>query len=358
MARPLAPIRHEEELTLVDHLGELRTRLFSTLAFVIVVFALVFWQSDRVLAIITDPIDHALSTADRSTTDGDPRDSDGLRFGYDERVAQTLEALRRDTGDLAKAVAALADSRAAGQDAELKGALTTLERRLSERSEQLGALALTPPPIDRRPVTLGVTEPFMVTITSSLYAALLLSLPFILYQLYAFVIPAFTPRERKVALPLMLMVPVLFLAGVCFAYFVVLPRAADFLLTFNDTQFDIQVQGREAVRFTTTFLIALGLMFQLPVGILAVTRSGIVSVEKLRQNRGYAIVAFAALAAVLTPTPDPATMLLAMTPLVVLYELSMILASWLDRVRPLDPVGEPGGFGSFADSPPMLLDDD
>lgn len=335
MARRLAPIGHEEELTLVDHLTELRGRLVATMLFVTVAFAFVFWQSDRVLGVITEPIDQALSQ--KQSEDG-TRDRDAVRSAYDARVARAVEALRADTQDLADAVDALAATGAARGDAATRATLDRLGDRLAERAESLKALRLDPPPIDRRPITLGVTEPFMVTITSSLYAALLISLPFILYQLYAFVIPAFTPRERQVALPLMLLVPLLFVAGVAFAYFVVLPRATDFLLNFNDNEFDIQVQGREAVRFTVSFLIALGLMFQMPVGVLAVTRAGILSVEQLRAARGYAIVAFAVLAAVLTPTPDPATMLLALMPLVVLYELSMIAASWLDRVRPLDPL--------------------
>ena len=126
----------------------------------------------------------------------------------------------------------------------------------------------------RLPVTLGVTEPFVTTFTVAGYAALLLSLPFLLYQAYAFVLPAFSPQERKVALPLMLMVPVLFLAGVAFGYFVALPRAIHFLQNFNDGNFDILIRATDYYKFSIVLIALIGLLFQIPVGVLAVTRLG------------------------------------------------------------------------------------
>ncbi len=357
MARRIAPIGHEEQLTLVDHLDELRNRLFVSLLFVTVIFAVTFWQSDRVLGFITKPIDNALST--NKSREDKQLDSDEVQYAFQQNVSRAIAALRADTGDLSSAVTELRGSKALAGDAELRRSVAALQAKIAKREAVLDKLDLEAPAIDRRPVTLGVTEPFLVTIRSSLYAALLLSLPFLLYQIYAFVIPAFTPRERQVALPLMVMVPFLFIAGVAFSYYLVLPQAANFLLNFNDNEFDIQVQGREAVSFVTTFLIGVGLMFQLPVGILAVNRSGIISVPQLRSGRRYAIVIFAIVAAVLTPTPDPGTMLLAMTPLVLLYELSIIAASWLERYRPLEPQSDEEALAALAtDYAPLPFDDD
>src|SRR6202007_483695 len=99
----------------------------------------------------------------------------------------------------------------------------------------------------------------------SAYAAILIAMPLILYQLYAFVLPAFKPDERKVALPLLMMIPVLFIAGVVFGYFVVLPAAVKFLLNFNDSQFNIQVRAKDYYSFFTMTLGAMGLIFQLPI---------------------------------------------------------------------------------------------
>jgi sec-independent protein translocase protein TatC len=159
-----------------------------------------------------------------------------------------------------------------------------------------------------------------------MYGALLLAMPVILYQLYAFVLPAFSPSERKVALPLLLMVPFLFIGGVAFAYFVILDPALDFLLSFNDSEFNTQIRARDYTSFVALSLLSVGILFQIPVGVLGLTRLGITTPATLRKNRRYAILGCAVLAALL-PTIDPVTMLIEMVPLVVLYELSILLAS-------------------------------
>ncbi len=138
-------------------------------------------------------------------------------------------------------------------------------------------------------------------------------------------LPAFSDTERRVALPIMLIAPVLFLAGVAFAYFIVMPAAVKFLLNFNDSQFNIQVRARDYYSFFSTTMLAGGIVFQLPLAIVAVTRLGIVSVAQLRSNRRYAYLAIAVLAAAL-PGVDPISMLIEMVPLLALYELSILLA--------------------------------
>jgi len=200
-------------------------------------------------------------------------------------------------------------------------------RELQAAAVSAARAAVAVPAVGKRqPVTLGVTEPFLTTVTVSAYAALLLVLPFLLYQLYAFILPAFTPTERRIALPLMALVPVLFIAGVAFGYFLALPRAVSFLQNYNDGQFDILVQARDYYRFSVILLAGTGILFQIPVGVLLVVRLQLLSTKQLRQFRGYALIAFAIVAAVVTPTPDPFTMLIVMAPLVVLYELSIWLA--------------------------------
>ena len=159
-------------------------------------------------------------------------------------------------------------------------------------------------------------------------------MPMLLFQAYAFVLPAFSPGERKVALPLMLMVPVLFVMGAAFGYFVVLTRAVEFLQNFNDDSFDILLQAKDYFKFAVLFVAGVGVLFQIPVGVLAVTRLGIFTPQQLAKNRGYVILGIAVLAAVATPTPDPFTMSIAMAPLIVLFELSILLARWIARIKP------------------------
>jgi sec-independent protein translocase protein TatC len=126
------------------------------------------------------------------------------------------------------------------------------------------------------------------------------------------------------------MVPFLFIGGVVFGYLLILPAAVKFLLNFNDTQFNIQIRAREYYSFVATTLLALGVLFQVPVGILAATRLGITSPRQLRRHRRHAIVVIAVVA-MLLPGTDPVTMLLSMVPLIVLYELSIVLAAVMGR---------------------------
>jgi sec-independent protein translocase protein TatC len=198
------------------------------------------------------------------------------------------------------------------------------------QNDRLLDIANAPLPGDRTPITFGVAEPFTTTVTISAYAALVISLPVILYQAYAFVLPALTNRERRVVVPFLVMVPILFIAGVVFGYFVVLPAATEFLLNFNENQFNIQIRARDYYSFFTLTLGVMGLIFQLPIGILAVTRLGIVTPDQLAKNRRYAYVLLV-IVAMLLPGTDPITMLIEAVPLIVLFEASLLVARAFGR---------------------------
>jgi sec-independent protein translocase protein TatC len=206
------------------------------------------------------------------------------------------------------------------------------------QNSRLLDIANGPLPNDLTPITFGVAEPFTTTVTISAYAALVISLPVVLYQAYAFVLPALTQREKRVVVPFLIMVPGLFVAGVVFGYFVVLPAATKFLLNFNDSQFNIQVRAHDYYSFFTLTLAVMGLIFQLPIGILAVTRLGIVSPEQLSANRRYAYVLLL-IVAMLLPGTDPVTMLIEAVPLILLFEASVLLARMFGR--PADEATEP-----------------
>lgn len=193
------------------------------------------------------------------------------------------------------------------------------------QSDLILSIVNAPLPDGIQPITLGPAEPFIATLKNAGYAALLIALPVVLYQLYAFLLPAFSLRERRAAVPLLLMVPVLFIAGVAFCYFVILTPALHFLLNFNASEFNIQIRASDYYGFVMLMMAIMGLGFQIPVGILAVSRLGLVSVDQLKRSRRYAIVAIAALAALL-PTLDPVTLILEMLPMIALYELGIQLA--------------------------------
>lgn len=252
MSPRVKAVAHEDRLTLVEHLDELRARLIVCIVVLGVALALCFWQNHLLLEIAQGPL----------------------------------------------------------------------------------------PSNHNRLITFGVTEPFTTTLTVSAYGAIVLSLPVVLWQLYAYVLPAFSEAERRVILPILLLFPLLFLAGIAFAYFAVMPAAIHFLLNFNDDQFNVQLRARDYYSFFSMTEIACGLIFQLPLAIIAVTRLGIVSVEQLTRNRRYAYLVIAIVAAAL-PGVDPVSMLIEMVPLLVLYELSIVLARVLGRPRRSGAMGEP-----------------
>jgi sec-independent protein translocase protein TatC len=246
--RRIRPISHEDRLSIVDHLDELRSRLIVCALAFGVAWALTAWQNHLVLEIVNAPL-----------------------------------------------------------------------------------------PNDIEPITLGPAEAFYTTLTNSAYVALLISLPVILYQIYAFLLPAFSPSEKRVAFPLMLLIPVLFITGVVFCYFVVLGPAMKFLLTFNADEFNTQVRARDYYSFVTLLMLAMGLGFQIPVGVVVACKLRITSPEQLRRGRRYAAVVIVVLAALL-PTIDPLSLILEAIPMYLLYELSIVLAAaW---GRPLGDVSE------------------
>jgi sec-independent protein translocase protein TatC len=351
MARALRPIGHEDRLTLVDHLDELRKRLVISIVALLAAFSFCFWQNNAILDIVTKPVRETQNLQDPSKASKDPLEQ-AARFQREQ--GQALRAIVPALGLTGKTLRSLSgsDNVSAAQQLQLDAAavaLATASRQVAQAAQAL------PRNNQRNLVTLGVTEPFTATITLAFYGALLLAMPFLLYQAYAFILPAFSPKERRVALPLMLMVPVLFICGVLFGYFVVLTRAVEFLQNFNDDSFDILLQAREYFKFAVFFLAGIGMLFQIPVGVLAVTRLGIFTPKQLAKNRGYVILAISVLAAVATPTPDPVTMTLAMAPLIILFELSILLARWIDRIKPPD---EDDADSDDDDEPEPERDDD
>jgi sec-independent protein translocase protein TatC len=252
MPRRVRPVSHEDQLTLVEHLDELRSRLIVCLLVFAVALALCFWQNHLLLEIAAHPL----------------------------------------------------------------------------------------PEGHKRLITFGVTEPFTTTLTVSAYAAIILSLPIWLWQLYAYVLPAFSPSEKRVVLPILLLFPLLILAGVAFAYFVVMPAAVGFLLNFNDSQFNVQVRARDYYSFFSMTELAGAIIFQLPLAILAVTRLGIVPVEWFSKNRRYAYLIIAIVAAAL-PGVDPISMLLEMVPLLILFELAILIARVFGRPKERGGAVEP-----------------
>ena len=180
------------------------------------------------------------------------------------------------------------------------------------------------------PVTLGVAEPFLTAMKVSLMAGFALALPVVLWQFWSFLAPAVEQHAERMVLGFVLVATVLLAAGVAFGYWIVLPKAIQFLTNFDQHQFDIQIRAKDYYSFVLTVLFAVGLVFELPIFILALVRLDVLTTHQLRSNRrlGYFIVA---VIAVLLPGIDPVTTTMEAVPLVVLYEGSIWLAVLMDR---------------------------
>ena len=178
--------------------------------------------------------------------------------------------------------------------------------------------------------TLTVGEPFMTSIWVSLYAGFLVALPIILWQAWAFFIPAFDESHARMMKAFVALSVGLLVMGLVFGYYVALPAATTFLTSYDESQYDILIRARDYISFATKVLVAMGVVFELPLFVVGLTRLGIVSTARLRRERrvGYFVVACIAVA---LPGIDPVTTIFEMVPLVVLYELSIWLSVLLDR---------------------------
>jgi sec-independent protein translocase protein TatC len=243
MARTRLPRRlsHGEEATLVEHLDELRSRLFIALGALAVAFVVCFAFHERIVHWLTEPL-----------------------------------------------------------------------------------------PDDKSLVTFGVTEPFTTSVKVSLIAAFALALPVLLYQAWSFLAPAMEEHTQRVVSLFVFAGTLLFVAGVAFGYFIVLDQALEFLTNYDDDLYDIQIRASYYYSFVSLALLAMGLMFELPVFVLTLVRLGILTAARLKRNRriGYFLML---VIAVLLPTVDPVSLALETLPLVILFELSIQLATIMER---------------------------
>jgi sec-independent protein translocase protein TatC len=304
-------VSHEERLPTVGHLDELRTRMIVSFAVVAAAFGVCFWQNHRLLHVIDRPLAHQ--------TQAQVRAGHGP-LGETYALAQSA----REVAVELDAVVGVLDAPGTGVAPRATVALQSVSRRLERDIARLSAA----PPGDK-PVTLGIGEPFTTTVTISFVFALILALPVLLHQAYAFLAPALEPGERRRLLPLVLSIPFLFAAGLLFGYLVVLPAAVRFLQNFNSSEFNVLVQANQYYKFAATTLLAMGFLFQVPVAILAVTRAGLVTPRRLRQSRRYAVLACGLVAAALPG--DAVTLLLETVPLYLLFELGVLLAGIAER---------------------------
>lgn len=185
----------------------------------------------------------------------------------------------------------------------------------------------------RKLLAIGVAEPFTVTVTVSLYAGVVLSLPVILWQIWSFFAPAFEPTSERKVLALVACAVVLGGSGLAFGYWILLPHAVHWLTNYDSTHFVHLIQAKAYYSFVVTVLLGIVIVFQLPLVVLGLVAIGVLSSAALRRNRrvGYMIVAVVALA---LPGPDPVTTFLELVPMWALFEGSIWVAFFFERRQP------------------------
>lgn len=193
------------------------------------------------------------------------------------------------------------------------------------------------PPDRRQLITLGVAEPFTTSVMVSVYAGFLLALPIILWQVWSFFAPAVQEHTQRVVVWFVLFATLLLAIGIGFGYWVALPAAVHFLTNYDSQLYNIQIRARDYYSFATLVLLAMAVVFELPIFILGLVRLRIVTARKLRKSWRMGIVAVTALAVAL-PGVDPVTTMVELMPLLVLYFLTVAVASVFERRWRPDPL--------------------
>lgn len=189
-------------------------------------------------------------------------------------------------------------------------------------------------------VFLAPAENFWAHLKLGFLTGLLIALPIVLYQVWKFVAPGLLEREKRLALPFLFLSVLFFLGGVAFCYFLVLPFAMNFLLTYKTEGLKPMLSVGNFIDFSVKFLLAFGVIFQLPLAIAVGAAANVVSARFLARNRKYAILINFTIAAILTPTPDIFNQALMAGPLCLLYEIGILAARLIERARRKAPVTE------------------
>jgi sec-independent protein translocase protein TatC len=206
---------------------------------------------------------------------------------------------------------------------------TVLTRPLAQVMPKGGSMIFT-----------NLTEAFFTYMMIAFFASLVLTSPYTLYQIWKFSSPGLFPSEKKVVFPFVLSSTFLFVGGVLFGYFIVLPPAFEFFLSFTSDFLKPMLSFREYLSLSLKFLLGFGISFELPVFIFFMTKLGIVNARLLSKNRRYAILLIFITAAILTPSPDAVSQILMALPLLFLYEISIIVSRFAQK-KPLEKEQSP-----------------
>lgn len=337
------------QMAFLEHLDELRKRLVRSVVIIVAAFLICFNFSNEIFDFLSVPIRRGLSQAERrhlpvSGITGeekllpisDIKEGEGGRYTIGRDTAIGAVLLPAGTSVSARV----------SRDAEGKIGLFTTEPILTNNAvvpagvrlplEYIDDIARSQPNADSRMTVTTAPESFTLLVTVSLYAAIALALPLLLWQIWGFISPALYRHERRYVTPFIGLSTISFVVGAAFAYYILFPPAIRFLLNVGEGEFQFQLRATDYLDFVTIIMLAMGLIFQMPAVTYVLARIGIVSAGFLIRSWKISLVIMLIVAAVVSPTSDVVNMMLFATPMMALYVVSIFIAWFFGKKRQTD----------------------
>jgi sec-independent protein translocase protein TatC len=335
------------QMSFLEHLDEFRRRLINSAIIVVIAFVLCFYFAESIYGFLSIPIRQALTEANRRAVP-----VEGGRTG-NEKVLPLSELKKGDAGryvfDRATTLgvgvvpAGTSVSAVVEEDTAGKIGLFTNEPIITSNAIVPQGVRL---PVnfdgktfnqetsaaDERMVVTTAVEPFTLYVTVALYAAIALSMPFLLWQIWGFISPALYRHERKYVTPFIGLSTISFVSGAAFAYYILFPPAIKYLLGVG-SEFSLMLRATDYFDFITLIMLAMGIIFQMPAITYVLSRIGIISAGFLIRVWKIALVVILIVAAIASPTPDAVNMMLFAAPMVGLYVISIFIAWFFGRKR-------------------------
>jgi sec-independent protein translocase protein TatC len=337
----------EGQMSFLDHLDELRKRLVNSVIIVVIAFVFCFWMSDEIFDFLSIPIRRALSEAER-------RDLPVKGLTGDEKILPLANLRDGDKGlyifdrptKLGISVIAPGTSVEAtvGKDSDGIAGVFTSETIITNNGViptgvrlpvDLAIGAKAEPTADEKLIVTTAPESFTLFVTVSLYSAIALSIPLLLWQIWGFISPALYKHERSYVTPFIALSTVSFVVGAAFAYYILFPPALGYLLGLGE-DFRLLLRASDYFDFITLIMLAMGIIFQMPAVTYVLARIGIISAALLARSWKIALVVILIIAAVVSPTGDIPNMMLFAAPMMVLYVFSIFIAWFFGKGRKTD----------------------
>lgn len=334
------------QMSFLDHLDELRKRLVKAALIIAVAFVICFYFSEKIFNFLSVPVVQAIAEAKKTNLElqgltgdekrlslTDLKEGDKGRFVFNKPT--NLGGTSIPNGTSVNAVVTKDKDGKIGlySDEPIFSSWTVIPSGI--RLVDLTIPKTGEPDADARLIVTTVMESFTLYMTVSLYAAIALSVPFLLLQVWGFISPALYQHEKKYVTPFIFLSTISFVLGAAFGYYVLFPPAVKYLLGVG-SEFDLMIRATEYFDFITLIMLAMGIIFQMPAITYVLARIGIVTAALLVKSWKIAIVVILIVAAVVSPTGDIPNLMLFATPMIALYGISIFVAWFFGKKRTVE----------------------